>query len=388
MLRRLFLVVAIAAPAAAQGPDTLTVHVLEGHVERPSRGGLSPVANALVVLHRVAPPPDSSGPLDSARTAADGRFRFRYRHRGSDDAVYFASVNHGGIAYFSSAAHGDSRASPDADITIFDTTSGPVKVRVAGRHVIVGAPGPDGQREVEEVFELGNDSSVTLVARDDASPVWTTVVPDDARDVRGAQTTDISPAAVMVKGKKVELFAPLSPGMRQFAFTYRLAAKAFPLVIPIDHGADVLEVLLEEPSATATGATLQEVDPVSAQGRTFRRYLAQNVPANAALRVGVPAAVERTGARYRVWLAGIIGTLMVAALGLAIARRAPWRARAAVASSPARASEPLLRDLAELDSAFERLAQPTTEQRSEYDAERASLKARVAAALAEERGRS
>ena len=395
MLRRLFLIACVAAPAvlSAQAADTLTVRVLEGHVERPIPGGLRPVPNALVVLHRVAPPPDSSGPLDSMRTDAQGRFRFRYRHRGSGDAVYFASVNHGGIAYFSAAANAESRASPDADITIFDTTSGPVKVRVAGHHLIVGAPRADRRREVEEVFELGNDSSVTLVARNDSTPVWTTIVPDDATDIRGAQTTDISPAAVSVRGSRVDLFAPLSPGMRQFAYTYQLPASAFPLTAPLTQGADVLEVLLEEPTATVSGANLQEVAPVSAQGRTFRRFLAQNVPPNATIRVVTPEPVKHTGERYRVWLAVIVAVLMLGALSLAIVRRTPRAVRMTVReATPTQtsASESLLRELAALDATFERSAAteaPTADARTRYDEARAALKARVAAALAEERGR-
>jgi hypothetical protein len=180
--------------------------------------------------------------------------------------------------------------------------------------------------------------------------------------------------------------------MRQFAYTYRLPARVFPLVLPLGGGADVLEVLLEEPAATAAGANLQEVDPVSAQGRTFKRYLAQNAPANSVVRIVAPAAVEHTGASYRVWLAGAIGALMLAALVLTVVRRTPRRVPVAFAP-PAppvttRASDSLLRELATLDASFERVPSPSAEERSRYDAERAALKSRVAAALAEERRRS
>ena len=45
---------------------------------------------------------------------------------------------------------------------MFDTTSGPVPLMVQGHHLVVSAPKPDGGREIVEVYELSNDSTVTL----------------------------------------------------------------------------------------------------------------------------------------------------------------------------------------------------------------------------------
>jgi len=58
----------------------------------------------------------------------------------------------------------------------------------------------------------------------------------------------------------------------------------------------------------------------------------------------------------------------------------------APASPYRRETEEVLRAIATLDAAFERNAEPTADERARYDAERAHLKARLAAALAGEHG--
>jgi hypothetical protein len=157
----------------AQRPDSSHAERrVDGRVVRGTREGQQPVANQWVVLHRVGP--DRAGPLDSTRTAANGRFSIRYRESGDTSALYFASTSYGGVAYFTSPLRAPVVRGDDATLTVFDTTSGPVAIKVGGRHVIVGAVQPNGRRPVGEVYDLENDSTVTLVARDSASPLWRT----------------------------------------------------------------------------------------------------------------------------------------------------------------------------------------------------------------------
>lgn len=407
--------VVAASAAGAQGPASgssgggagtgggaAAPRVMEGHVQRAAGGGLVPVRGLDVVLHRIAS--DGAGPVDSVRTGREGRFAFRFRPTGAADAVYIASVTYGGIAYFSSPAPGGGAAG-DADITVFDTTSGAIPIRVAGRHVVIGAPDDAGVREVEEIFELSNDSSLTRVARGDSVPTWSGRAPAAARDLRAAPSPDIAANAVRIDGARVDVFAPLSPGVRQVAFAYRLPADAFPLSVPIDAPTAVLEVLVEERGARVSGARVAEVASVTGQGRTFRRFLAQDVQRGDELRVAAPPSGLDARAGVVPWIAGALALVMIGAVAWGVRRRrtvatsgaagvpvttsAGQRAPAPAGSTAAPGrSDDLLHELALLDAEYERAASPSDEERESYRRRRAVLKARAARALAAERERS
>ena len=367
----------LAAHARAQEPPDDSPRRLAGHVMRAVKEGLAPMRGMMVTLHRVGA--DRAGPVDSMRTAANGAYAFTYRPSGSGDAVYLASVGYEGIMYFSTPAS-SAQAVPDGDITVFDTTSGPVPIRTAGHHVIVSAPRSDGRREVEEVFELSNDSSVTRIARGDSVPVWSSVAPNGATGVQGAPTSDIAPAAIIVRGRRVELFAPISPGMRQLAYGYALDAGTFPLLLPLATSTQVLEVLVEEQSGYAEGGGLAELSPVSKGGRTFRRFLAQDVPANAELKIVVPASVSHSASRMAAWIAGGSAVLMALALAWTLMRRTSLEQWAGVSSRDDAAA--LLHEIAALDAAH--TAGTLPDESVAYDRRRSELKARLARALAME----
>jgi hypothetical protein len=353
---------------------------------------LRPVPGTWVTLHRVGS--DSAGPLDSLRTRSDGTFAFRYRPTGAADALYFASTSYGGIAYFTPPLRDAVVAGDAAEITVFDTTSRPVPSTVRGRHLIVAAPSPDGMRHVIEVFELTNDSSVTGVPPTDGPRgTWSVALPAGARDfaVRRGEVPDDGMTAVA--GRAV-LLVPFAPGIKQVAFTYRVPGDAFPLRIALERPVSVLEVLLEEPRGTVTGAGLTAVEPVVLEGRTFRRFLAQETAAGATLDVAIPVAARRW---ERVVLPALLVTLggAMVVLLLRASRRAPR-----VAASPASAHAPatpaasppppgteaeregLLAALAALDDDFAARGAPTDAERETYVRERAALKARLSARLA------
>lgn len=393
---------ALGAPAAtaAQAPDSTSARAgnageplrhIAGHLMLGTAKGLRPLAGRKVTLHRVGP--DHAGPLDSALTRRDGSYAFAYRPSGSPDAVYFVSASYGGIAYFSEPTRGENASGDAAAITVFDTTSGPVPIRLAGHHFVVSAPGPDGRRDVAEVLDLANDTSVTVVSPDGTKPVWVGHLPAGAKDIRVNPSADISPDAVSFRHDSVVLVAPLSPGIRQLSFVYSLGSDAFPLKVPVEQPTSVLEVLTEEPKAQVSVAHLREVNPVAADRRTFRRFLAEDVPGDAVLTVDVPAPnVARSV--YIAILAAVFGTAMLAALGVAFARRGRARVAAAVASGngaapvaapTASTAEDLIREIATLDARAERAPALSEEERARYVAEREALKARLATALAAER---
>jgi hypothetical protein len=357
---------------------------VDGRVVRGTREGQQPVANQWVVLHRVGP--DRAGPLDSTRTNATGHFTVRYRESGDTSALYFASTSYGGVAYFTSPLRAPVVRGDDATLTVFDTTSGPVAIKIGGRHVIVGTLQPNGRRPIGEVYDLENDSTVTLVARDSATPLWRAELPPAAVSFQLNTNGDLAPGAVFHRGTSVGLFAPLSPGIRQFAFTYEVPSSAFPLSIPIDRPTGILEVLVQEPTARVAGAKLRETAPVSADGRTFRRFLGQDLSAGTVLQVDVPRLIgaEREKVYFGVGsalLAGMLVALIVA--GRRSMLRRPSITPVRVAPEPR--SRQLLRELAQLDDEFENRAPTDDATRADYQSKRAILKAQFAEALAEER---
>lgn len=382
-----FVVPSVLAPAplaAQDGAPGEESRLVEGQVLRATTREPRPVGGLWVVLHRVGS--DWSGPLDSARTGADGRYRLSYQAVDTATAIYFVSADYSGIAYFSAPLREPVVRGEAAELYVFDTTSAPVPVRVLGRHLIVTAPRADGHREIVEVYELANDSTVTRVSGGSDAPTFAAILPASAAGFQPGQG-DFSPGALLMQDGRMMSHAPIAPGLKQISFSYVLPPGAFPVSIPVERDVDVMEVLLEEPGATASATGLVEVNPVTIEQRPFRRLLAQQLPANAVLTIGAPPLVRRPLGRMHIPLLAIaIGGIMTAALLLALRAR---RERAAVVASPSHVSdrippspEPLARAIAELDEQFERSGARDESERQRYLARRAELKQQLADALA------
>ncbi len=394
MMRRLLAAVAglalAAGPLAAQTPTVPLgqVRTVRGLVRHPGADGAPAAAvHQRVVLHRVGQ--DTAGPLDSTFTGPTGEYHFRYRTSGSPDAVYFASTTYDGIAYFTEPLQNAAVGSPDADIMVFDTTSRGIALTLQGRHIVLGAPGPGGMRDMAEVFDLGNGGTKTYIAPDTATPLWTAQLPAGAVSP-GVSGGDVAAGAVRFVGSQVQMFAPVSPGVRQLAIGFQLPASAFPVALPMTGGVGVLEVLLEESTAAPSLPGLAQQSSVNSQGRTFKRYLAQDVPDGATLRIDVGSSGGGSRSRLFAGIAFAMAIVMAVALTIAIRRRG-GRPAPVVGTAPvapvlinATPSEALLFELAQLDAAFAREPNPGPERTERHAAERSALKAQIAAALAEE----
>lgn len=297
--------------------------------------------------------------------------------------MYIAVASYHGIAYITSPLRVARVTGDDAQIMVYDTTSPPYPIRVAGRHFVVTSPGADGRRRVVEVYELMNDSTLTVLGTE-ANPVWRAPLPNGAKAFQLNPAGDITPETVKQAGDGLNVFAPISPGIRQLSFTYTLPSSAFPLTVPVGDSAEMLEVLVEEPEATVVGPGLAEVAPVTQEGTTFRRLLAQNVKRNSVLSLTMPAHTAGVAKESVTAIAMLLAAAMAVALGVI-----GWRRRE---QRPARLmvdpTEILIGEIAALDAAFERHASPTDAQRSAFDGERGALKARLTAALAARDGRT
>jgi hypothetical protein len=361
-----------APPAAA---------VAAGRVVTPGRDREIGIPGVMVTIHRVGP--DSAGALDSARTGPGGRYSIPYRRFGSDEAVYFAAALHHGIAYFSSPLRGVRANADDGEITVFDTTSGPVPITVQGHHVVVSAPTPDGGRNVVEVYELSNDSTVTLVGRDSLAAVWSAPIPHDATGFVAGQG-DVSPVTLERRGDRITLAAAFGPGVKQLSYSYTLPPGAFPLTFAHERLAGVFEVLLEEPGAQVRSANLRSMGEVDTQGRRFKRFLAQSAPKGETVRIDVPVTSAGTRTRVLLGVAIAIALAMIATLARALLRRTP--PRGGMPAAPAESETSLAAAIAALDARHD--ASDGTLDDAAYARERAALKARLTASLAARRGPS
>jgi len=373
----LFLMMPSVVAAQTAKPQRLAI----GRVMRPSaQGAPVPVSGLWIVLHRVGS--DNAAPLDSARSSADGRFRISYTPSGAEDALYFVSARYAGIAYFSPPLRADTVRGGDADVIVYDTSTDTTTLRVQGRHFVMSMP-RGSRRDIAEVFEIENEGTHTVVARDSLTPIWTTHLPTEAESISVAPG-DIGAGAVAFRQGRAELFAPMSPGVRQLVLTYKLPDNAFPVSQPLGRPVSVLEVLLEEPRAEVEGARLSEVAPVSIDGRGFRRFLGQDVAASAVIRVKAPPAIARNQTAMAV-LSVAMAVSMLVAFGLWYARRHRLRVTPSVnAARPQSDVERLVAELATLDARFER-APEQGDGRARYERDRAALKDRIARALADEK---
>lgn len=292
-----------------------------GRVVRDSALG-RPVAAQWVVLHAMTR--GGGGPVDSMRTAADGRYRFAIP-RVDSSAVYVVSADYAGIAHFSEPLVLAGRLSADyGALIVFDTTSSGPPVRLAVRFLTVGAARRDGAHEVLEAVELQNPGGRTRVPADSSTPVWEGALPSGIAEWQVGES-DVSAEAVVRRGDRVAVFAPLAPGgTKQISFAYVMPDTLRVLRVPLDQPVTELLLLVEDTAAAVTAPGLDTLSNETVENRRFARYRAAAVPAGGAveIRLGAP--------RFRVerlvpWVVGVAALALAA--GLWVALRKPRTAR-------------------------------------------------------------
>lgn len=367
------LLLAGSSPLQAQGD----ARSIAGRVLLPGGGTQGiPVAGAWVTLHRVGP--DAAGPIDSMRTTRDGRYDFRYRATGDTSAIYFVSTSRGGVAYFTPPVREQAVRDGIAEIQVHDTTSAPLAIRTVGRHLIITAPDSATRttRTVVEIYELSNDSTRTRVAAGANGFTFDAVLPTGVTEVTPGPG-DVSPEAIRVVDGRVRVNAPISPGVRQIAFSYEVPANRDPLEFLVESPIALLEVLVESPEAIASGGRLVADAPVQIEGRPFKRFEAKDVTAAQTITVTIPAG-GAGGTNRLMLIVALVGGALAIALLLAL-RRSLTTPRTRRDGDDA---EAIALEIATLDTAFERRSAPTEAERTEYELARRQLKDRLDDVLA------
>ena len=354
-----------AGPAAGQS-------VAGGLVlEVSAAGDSSGVAGTAVVLHRIGR--ELQGPVESAKTNAHGRFRFSFA--ADTSAIYLVSARRGDIEYFSTPVHlNPGRPDTAMRIVVADTSSA-APVELEARHLVVGAPAPDGTRGIVDIIVLRNKGNRTRVAPDTIRPSWSGPLPGGTIGLEVGDG-DVSPSAVARRGDRVAFFAPIPPGEKQLVIEYRLPPGAREARLTVDQPAELLNVLLAEPDATVTGGALALADTQVIDGRSYRRWTGAATPGGV-VRLSFPAPPLVLRWVLPVLVAVMAGTLAVA--GALLTRRAPAEGQ----GDPAATADGLLTRVATLDAQYggKETAIPPDEWHR-YQQERARLKAELSAALA------
>jgi hypothetical protein len=192
---------------------------------------------------------------------------------------------------------------------------------------------------------------------------------------------------------RVSIVAPIAPGLKQVAFSYKLPAASFPINVVASDGAVVFEVLLEEPEGTVRGEGFTAVAPVTIEQRRFARFLAQDVKPGGTVTIELPLAKSPGRFLYVASILVALGLIVLLVLSRVMQQRAnrgqgepmtPGRLRAAaMAATPeVPLHDRLAREIAALDATYARHVEPSESVRAAYEARRRELKDALADALA------
>ncbi len=343
-----------------------------GRVLRPGPSDTAQVAGVRVVLHQVGT--ERQGPIDSVLSGAGGRFRFRFRP--DSGTVYLLSARYAGIEYFSLPIPAQTgTAEADIPLLVHDTSS-TAPVSIAARHLIVPRPGEGGAREALDLVVLRNEGYLARVAPDTQSPSFTLPLPPGSEGLEVGDS-DVSQDAVSRRGDFLDLSAPIGPGEKQLSLQYHLPGGLGTVVVPVGPAGGVVNVLLEEPGATATGPGLAAADSQIVLGRAFHRWSGE-VPPGESIRIRLPGP-PRDPAGVLAVLVGVVAL----ALGLAWWRAGRRSSPPTGGTAPADRRNELLDRLARLDQRYAgREAEVPADEWSAFLAERARLKRELEDALA------
>jgi hypothetical protein len=327
-----------------------------------------PIAGIRVLLHRIGK--EIQGPIDSARSDRQGRFRFSFQPDTS--SFYLVSGRYSGIEYFSSPVPTNpNRVNAPVTVVVYDTSSS-ASVSLEARHLVVTRPDQDGSRSVLDLVILENTGRLTRVAPDTVRPSWSVPLPSGTIGLDIGES-DISSGAIARRGDSLVVSAAIAPGEKQLTLQYQIPAGQDSISLAVARSGVTFNVLAEEPGARVIAPGLALADSQLIQGRSFRRWTGK-VTGPAVIRVALPRRVPTPH-----WV--LLGLVSGLALGLAAAG---WyfmsRRSRQQGVAPA---DSLVAAIAVLDARYLGREQETPDQEWRvYQTERARLKAELEASLA------
>ena len=340
-----------------------------GRVGRVQTRDTLPLANQRVILHEVGR--GGGAPIDSARTDARGQYALR-SPRGDSTAVYFVSVQYGGVSYVSVPLREMKRQDLKVEpLVVYDTSSTAPAIRVEQRHLIVRAPDKDGSRHVLELIILRNLGTMTRIANDTIHPVWAAALPRHAAQFEVGES-DVSDRAVVKRGDSIFVFAPVPPGDKQVIVQYVLPPSDDRLTMSLDQPMERLNVLVDDTLATLARGPLVSVGYENMEGSRFARFAGEHTSAGDTVEVRF-----RPGpfslARYWWVIVALAGMAFAAGIRLAFRGR----------PVPVVSAEGIAAEIVALDEAHE----AGRGDAATYQTRRAELKARLNAMLASEQSK-
>jgi mono/diheme cytochrome c family protein len=288
---------------------------------------------------------------------------------------FIVATTHQGVTYGSDLLSFDGGQTPNAAVTIFESTSDPAALRVERMHVFFDFTG--GQTTVGELFLLSNDGDKTIAGAN--GPIVELPLPASATNVtmqQGQEGTDFVRTA-----QGIALTAPIRPGpnaaqvLISFHVSYdRELNFEQKLLYPVG----ALNVLLPEVGVKIQGGKLQDGGTQNIQGTNYHTYDTTGLAAGDTVTFqlsGKPASTASGSGTNVLTASSSLGIgIGLGAVALVLAGTGLWwlqRSRAAAAGPESR--EDLLQAIADLDDDFE--AGDISE--GEYRRTRTQLKAKL-----------
>jgi mono/diheme cytochrome c family protein len=311
--------------------------------------------------------------------AADGSFQFDDVEL-RDDYVYFAAVDYAGLTYFSEfVSPSDGSLDFVTPISVYETTADPENIVAERLHFVVEFPSQGRVRLVQLVL-LSNFGDRALAPADDGTPSLHYNLPAEASNL------------VFEQGEVGERYIPEAAGFGdiravlpgegtyQVLFAYELPySRGLDFELPVEWPVDAVIVFLPEGDITLNGESFVDAGAQTLDAAVYNAYTAGAVPGGDSIKFEL-SGPHPLGGSSLLALANsdqvLIGMIaLTAAVGLAYLYLRRY------GETPGRSVQ-LLDEILALD---ERYAAGEVSE-AVYAKRRAALKARLAAALDQEKG--
>lgn len=266
------------------------------------------IADAAVELHRVTT--EGGSVVDSTVAAADGSFSFSLPDE-EGRPIFLAAARHDGVRYFGPALHAGVETGEVYEVVVYDTVvvgAPPENLRVGVRHIVVTRGRTGDGLDVAEVVDIVGADDRTLVSAEDTLALWSTALPEGAREPQALEG-GVPAESVVFEGGRARLRAMIAPAGVRVTYAYGLEGDE--LEIPIEHPTDRVDVVVAGVDAEVSGAAHAETS--TRNGQLMHRYEGSDLEPGETLEVRLVSGGD-TDPWVWIWVA--IGSVLLAAAGL------------------------------------------------------------------------